>query len=100
MYLCITESCLIARAQSIRCTNDRCSIFTADTVFSEYGAQSYLCAVETYPIGRAQSTRCTVALCPVDIVHSYSRAQSIRAQSVVLNRYRAQPCGTQTVPSL
>ena len=38
--------------------------------------------------------------CPVDMVHSYSRAQSVRAQSVVLNRYRAQSCGTQSVPWL
>ena len=37
--------------------------------------------------------------CPVDMVHSYSRAQSIRAQSIVLNRYRAQSCGAQAVPS-
>ena len=34
------------------------------------------------------------------MVHSYSRdAQSVRAQSVVLNRYRAQSCGAQSVPS-
>ena len=37
--------------------------------------------------------------CPVDMVHSYSRAQSVRAQSVVLNRYPAQSCGAQSVPS-
>ena len=36
--------------------------------------------------------------CPVDMVHSYSRAQSVRAQSVVLNRYRVQLCGAQSVP--
>ena len=65
LYLCITKSCLIARAQSIRCTNDRCSIFTTDTVFDEYGAQSYLCGVETYPIGRPQTTRCTVGWCTI-----------------------------------
>ena len=107
LYLCMTESCLIARAQSIRCTNDRCSIFPTDTVLSEYGAQLYLCAIEPCPIGRAQSTRCTVVgaqlylrvACSVDMVHSYSRAQSVRAQLVVLNRYRAQSYGAQSVPS-
>ena len=74
LYLCITESCLIARAKSIRCINDRCSIFTMDTVFSEYAAQSYLCAIEPYPIGRAQSTRCTVSWCTIVSTGSvYSR---------------------------
>ena len=37
--------------------------------------------------------------CPVDMVHSYSRAQSVRAQLVVLNRYRAQSYGAHSVPS-
>ena len=37
--------------------------------------------------------------CSIDTVHSYSRAQLVRAQSVVLNRYRAQSCGAQLVPS-
>ena len=59
LYLCMTKSCLIARAQSIRCTNDWCSIVPTDTVFSEYGAQLYLCAIEPCPNSRAQSTRCT-----------------------------------------
>ena len=65
LNLCMIESCLIARAQSIWCTNDRCSIFPTDTVFSEYDAQLYLCAIEPCPIGRAQSTRCTVGWCTI-----------------------------------
>ena len=65
VYLCMTESCLIARVQSIRCTNDRCSIFPTDTVFIEYGAQLYLCAIEPCIIGHAQLTRCTVGWCAI-----------------------------------
>ena len=37
--------------------------------------------------------------CPVDMMHSYSHAQSVRAQLVVLNRYRAQSYGAQSIPS-
>ena len=37
--------------------------------------------------------------CPVDMVHSYSHVQSVSTQSVVLNRYRSQPCGAHSVPS-
>ena len=65
LYLCMTESCIIARTQFIRCTNDRCSIFPTDTVFSKYGAELYLCAIEPCPIGRAKSTRCTVGWCTI-----------------------------------
>ena len=97
LYLCITESCLIARAQSIRCTNDRCSIFPTDTVFSEYGAQLYLCAIEPCAIGRAQSTRCTVGWCTIVSTGSVSSRHG--AQSFVLNRYRAQARGAHSVPS-
>ena len=68
LYLCITESCLIARAQPIRCT-----IFPTDTAFNEYGAQLYLCAIEPCPIGRVQSTRCTVGWCTIKSTGSVSR---------------------------
>ena len=84
LYLCMTESCLIACTQSIRCTNDRCSIFTTDTVFSEYGAQSYLCAVEPYSIGCTQSTRCTVGWCTIVSTSSVSSRHSAQLFSCTI----------------
>ena len=84
LYLCITESCLIACAQSIRCTNDRCSIFPTDTVFSEYGTQLYLCAIEPCPIGRAQSTRCTVGWCTIVSTGSVSSRHGAQLFSCII----------------
>ena len=84
VVLCMTESCLIARAQSIRCTSDRCSIFTTDTMFSEYGAQSYLCAVGPYPIGRAQSTWCTVGWCTIVSTGSVSSRRGAQLLSCTI----------------
>ena len=79
-----------------------------DTVFSEHGAQSYIYV----QLNRTQSVvhnRRSVRLvgaqlyprvaCPVDMVHGYSRVQSVRAQSAGLNQHRTQSCGAQSIPS-
>ena len=95
LYLCITESCLIARAQSIRCTNDRCSVFPTDTVFSEYGAQLYLCTIEPCPIGRAQSPQCTVGWCTIVSTGSVSSRHGAQVFYCTIG-----PCPVRCAPSI
>ena len=108
LYLCMTELC--------SCTIDSVHKWPVRNFPYRHCVQWVWCTIVSVCNWTVPNRSCTIdatidnerlvgaqlyprIACPVDMVYSYSRTQSVHAQLVVLNRYRAHSYGARSVPS-